>query len=273
MALSAEGVSGSRSSTRMLSSASPKICRRPGERTAPARGAVTFLTSRCSTRDRAPGARTLSAAGRDLHGERRDAQRATDLVGQVGLVHRVEMQMLDPVRDQVIALLGSDGDRKEVVLLLGSRIAIGAQHPVGDGGSAAGGKAAHAAEILDGQNPGPDRNRDSCRRTGVTKTVEDVIVEEKLGDCTDGTGVDLALEIVDIGVRVRRLRVRLGIGADPDLEKPLPGQRLDQLDRACKAIRMRLESALSRRWIAAEGNNAAAAKRRGGIRRVENLIT
>src|SRR5690625_3278551 len=131
------------------------------------------------------------------------------------------MQVLDSVRDQIIALLGSDGDREKVMLLLGSRIAIGAYHPVGDGGSAAGGETAHAAEILDGQNPGADRNRDPGRRAGVAKTIEDLVVEEELRDCADGTGVDLALEIFDISVRVRRLRVRLGIGADPDLEKSL----------------------------------------------------
>src|SRR5690625_6910575 len=108
MALSAAGANGSRYWTRVPSSGSPTICRRLNESrrvepVAPARRAVL---------------KDLSAAGCDLHGEGSHAERPADLIGQVGLVHRVKMQMVDPVRDQIIALLGCVGWRVVGVVLL-----------------------------------------------------------------------------------------------------------------------------------------------------------
>src|SRR6185312_15846805 len=55
----------------------------------------------------------LSAVGRGRRGPRAQADQVADRKHQVGAVHRVEMQFLDPVVDEIDHLLGADRSRDE----------------------------------------------------------------------------------------------------------------------------------------------------------------
>ena len=57
-----------------------------------------------------------------------------------------------------------------------------------------------------------------ARGAGVAEAQEVLVLEEELGERRRGAGVELALEVVDVGRRARRLRVHLRIGRDRDLE-------------------------------------------------------
>ena len=84
-------------------------------------------------------------------------------------------------------------------------------------------------EIADRQNARDDRHIDPGPRCAVEEAFEAIIVEEKLRDGARGTGIDLALQMIEIGLRVRRLRVRLRIGRDADVERMEARQAFHEL--------------------------------------------
>ena len=77
-----------------------------------------------------------------------------------------------------------------------------------------------------GMRPGTIGTSMPARAHAVEEAEEDLVVEEELGDGGGGTGVDLLLQHVEIGLDARRFRVLLRIAADRDLE------RRDGLDAA-----------------------------------------
>ena len=84
-------------------------------------------------------------------------------------------------------------------------------------------------DVGDRQDAGHDLGVDAGRRRIVAEAEEAVRREEELGDRAVGAGVDLALEIVEIGRRVERIRVAFGIGGDRNLERRDLLQARDQL--------------------------------------------
>ena len=90
-----------------------------------------------------------------------------------------------------------------------------------------------------GRMPGNDRRVDPCRRRRVAKAQEAVGREEELRDRAGRPGIELALQIVEVGLRAIGVGMRFGIGGDRDFERRDCLQPGDQLDRIGIALRMR----------------------------------
>src|SRR3546814_3208061 len=90
--------------------------------------------------------------------------------------------------------------------------------PARDLGAAGLGEAPQLGEVGDRHDPGHDRDVDAERARVVDEAEVDVGVVEVLGDRAVGAGVDLALEVAQVDMRVVGLRVALGIDADLDVE-------------------------------------------------------
>ena len=63
-----------------------------------------------------------------------------------------------------------------------------------------------------------DGNGDTCFATHVNEAEELLVVEEHLGDDIIGSGLDLAAQMLDVGVEIGSLEVLLGIGCHTDAE-------------------------------------------------------
>jgi hypothetical protein len=87
---------------------------------------------------------------------------------------------------------------------------------------------------------------------GVAEAEEGLGLEEELGDGGGRTGVDLALQVVHAVLHGRGLGMRIGIGADAERELAGLGQRLDQVDGAREAVRVRGEAARALGRVAAQ---------------------
>src|SRR3546814_6914497 len=90
--------------------------------------------------------------------------------------------------------------------------------PARDLGAAGLGEAPQLGEVGDRHDPGHDRDVDAERARVVDEAEVGVGVVEVLGDRAVGAGVDLALEVAQVGMRVVGLRMALGIAADLDVE-------------------------------------------------------
>ena len=138
---------------------------------------------------------------------------------EVGAVHRVEVQVLDAVVDQVEHLLGADGGGDEAA---GRRVVLEALEPVGEplrhARARAAGEIRRLLEILHRKDPRHDRDGDSGGLGDVEEAEKGGVVEEQVGDRPRRAGVDLALQEFDVVQQRRALRVFFGIGADRHLE-------------------------------------------------------
>ena len=85
------------------------------------------------------------------------------------------------------------------------------------------------AKLVTGRMPGTIGTVMPAVRGALDEAQIDVGVEEELRDRAGGAGIDLALQIVEIGRGARRLGMGLGIGGDADLEigdAPQPGDEI-----------------------------------------------
>ena len=102
---------------------------------------------------------------------------------EVGAVHRVEVQVLDAVVDEVDHLLGADGGGDEAA---GGCIVLEAVEAVGEPPRHARpgptGEIGGLPEILHRKDPGHDRDIDPGRRGDVEEAEIGAVVEEELGD-------------------------------------------------------------------------------------------
>src|SRR5206468_1793513 len=126
----------------------------------------------------------------------------------------------------------------------------------GGEGSLQGGRNRCVAEIADAlrlgeagdrDHPGEDRHLDSLRPRRSHEVEVDPVVEEELGDQEAGAGVDLRLQVAQIRVQVRRLRVDLGEAGATDPEVPAGGDEGGELGCAAKAA-LRLDEVRLAPW-------------------------
>src|SRR6185437_3517757 len=84
-------------------------------------------------------------------------------------------------------------------------------------------------------------------------------VIEELGDRTRCTGIQLALEVVEIELRRRRLRVDLRVGGDGDLEVSDRLQACNQIRGIRETVRMRLITRAPLGRVAPQGHDVSDA--------------
>jgi hypothetical protein len=90
--------------------------------------------------------------------------------------------------------------------------------PARDLGAASLGKPPQLGEVRDRHDPGHDRHLDAGSAGLVDKAEIGVGVVEILGDGTVGAGIDLGLEVAQVGERVLRLRMGFRITGHFDVE-------------------------------------------------------
>ncbi len=160
------------------------------------------------------------------------AQQVADRIGQLGAVERVEMEVAHAARIERAAQFGGDrgGDQ---LARRGGRPALRTGPPSSAGISApqASANLRVCATLVTGRMPGRIGASMPCAAATVAEPEEGFGREEELRDRAGGAGVQLALQIVEVGLRVRRIGMGFGIGGDRNVEgrdapsAPRPGPR------------------------------------------------
>src|ERR1700730_14229800 len=132
-----------------------------------------------------------------------------------------------------------------------------AGHPVRDRGAAGGGHLLQLGEIGDWEDAWHDRYPDAGGVRAVAEAKKQIDIEEKLTDRAAGTGVELALQVVEVVLGARRFRVGLGIGGDADLEIGDALQSPDEISGVSVAAGIRRVMLDAARRITAQRNNVA----------------
>ena len=205
---------------------------------------------------------------RPRRGQRRGgvAEGAADVEGQVGVVQRVDVQVVDALGDQPVALLAGDRHRQDVGRPRASRrgrrpcASTPAPRPC-----SAPAKFTILAKFSTGRMPGRIGAVIPAAAQASRKRRKILVVEEELGDRHGRAGVELALEVVDVGAGARRLGVHLGIGADRDLEVADPAQRRRPARRRWRSRRGAARSG-SRPWAGRRAAPRSAARPSGRSR-------
>ncbi len=121
-------------------------------------------------------------------------------------------------------------------------------------------EAAGGGDVRDRQDARHDLDVHAGCGDLVLKTQEAVRREEKLRDRPVGAGVDLALQIVEIGPAIGGVGVDLGIGRDRNVERRDALEAVDQLGGIGVAVRMRCVSSARFGRVAAQGDDVPHAK-------------
>jgi hypothetical protein len=100
--------------------------------------------------------------------------------------------------------------------------------------------------------PGTSSASDSRSSRGIAEPEEGVGFKEELGDRAVGPGIDLALQVVEIGFGAGGFGVGFGIGSDRDFKRRDLFQPCDQIGRAGIAIGARGELGPGHRRITAQ---------------------
>ncbi len=117
------------------------------------------------------------------------------------------MEVADPAGVKLAAQFGGDGRGDQ--LARGGKLVEPFEQivePVRDGRAAHLGEAAGLGDVGHRQDAGHDLDVDAGRGDLVAEAEEAIGREEELGDRAVGAGIDLALEIVEVGALVRRCR-------------------------------------------------------------------
>ena len=145
--------------------------------------------------------------------------------------------MLDPLGDQRVGLFAGDRHRQQVGLLRRSRPG---RRPCASTRAPRPGSARRSSPSWRNSPPagcpGWIGAVIPARGAGVAEAQEILVVEEELGERDAGARVDLALEVVDVRRRARRLGMHLRIGRRPRSRSRRPSRSAcDQLGRAGEA--------------------------------------
>ncbi len=143
-----------------------------------------------------------------------------DRIAQFRSVERIEMKVTHPARVQLAAQFRRQ--RRGHQLPRGGQIIQPFEqlaHPPRHIGIAHGRHALDRREVAHRHDAGNDLRIDPRRRNCVAKSEEGVGLKEELRDRPRRTGIQLALQIIDIALRAQRVRVGLGIGRHRNLER------------------------------------------------------
>ena len=169
-----------------------------------------------------------------LPGPRR-AQRAEHGPRRRRPVQRVEVDARRAAEQQLGALLRGVGDAE---LELGPLVARGGAERLlqqrRDRGVAELADPLRLGEAGDRDDPGEDRHLDPLRARRRDEVEVDPVVEEELGDQEGGPGLDLRLQVGEVGLEVGRLGVDLGEAGAADREVPAGGDEGGQLGGAAQ---------------------------------------
>ena len=114
-------------------------------------------------------------------------------------------------------------------------------HPTGNRSAAPRRKPRDLLERMDRLDARHDRRGDPRRPRPFDETEVIVVVEEHLGDGARRAGIELALQVVDIGFPVRALRVFFRIGRHRDVERADAANPRDEVRSIPVALWMRRE--------------------------------
>ncbi len=181
--------------------------------------------------------------------------------GKIGPVQRIEMELVDAFIAQASAKIarhggGDHAPRLDVLLEAVEQAGEPCRHL----GAAQAGHLGYSLEVRDRHDARHDRRVHPRRRGAIAEAQEIVGVEEELGDAAVGAGIDLALEILQVGFGVRRIGVLLGIAGGADLERADLLQADDELGGIGVAAGMRaVLAAHAGRRIAAQRHDVSDA--------------
>ncbi len=170
------------------------------------------------------------------------------------------MEVADPAGIELAGKLGGDGRRdqlprrRQIVEALEQRI-----EPVGNVRSAGLGEAPGRGDVRHRQDSRHELDLHSGRRNFVLKAQEAFRGEEELRDRAVRAGIDLALEIIEIGFAVAGVRMDFRIGGDRNVERSDRLEARDQLGGIGVAARMRCVGAAGLRRVAAQRDDVANA--------------
>ncbi|KAG7666547.1 hypothetical protein KSW81_002826 [Nannochloris sp. 'desiccata'] len=188
------------------------------------------------------------------------AEQVAGRVGQLRPVEGVEVELLDVLGIEAAAEFGGDGGGH---VLAGAGEHVEPFHqfdqPVRHVRAALRRQLAGARKVGDGQDAGHDRLGDSRRRRAVAEAEEAFRREEELGDRPVRAGIELALEVVDLGLRAFGFRMALGIGRDRNLERVQGLEARDQIGGAGIAFGVRREGGTRRARITSQRDDMADA--------------
>src|SRR4051794_40220499 len=163
---------------------------------------------------------------------RPQAKKVADGIHQVGPVHRVEMKVGHAAIDEVEHLFGGDSGGNE---LARRRIIVEAlepvRQPVGNRGTATGGKAPRLLEILHRQDARHDRNVDAPRPDPIQIVEIEIVLEEELSYGSARPRIDLGGEHVEVSRYGGAIGMLFGIGGNRNLE--VIRDALDAADEMC----------------------------------------
>lgn len=182
---------------------------------------------------------------------------AEDAAGGGGFVEDVEVKAGDVGVDELLHLLGGEVDAdSELVIrarfaafqcLLETRRKFRAAER---------GDALDLCEVGHRQYAGYDRHAHAKPVAGVAKAEEIFVAIEKLRDDNIGPGIDLALQVFQIGLGAEGFLVRFRIARHRDAKpRKLAVDQLHEVGRITKAARDGLKLGLSLGRVAAQGDN------------------
>ena len=187
----------------------------------------------------APGFRPLSRLGDVTKGDFwRDPQRVTHIAREFRAVKRIKMQPINAAVEQITAQFSAKCCCQQILPAIPQRGFKRILYP---------GRYMRATAFGKGKGPGPVFNRQDTGKNGriysglvtrVAKAKEGFCFKEELGDRLCGACIDLAFQPLHAGIQIRRLWVRIWIGAYADREISGVGKRFDQFNGISKAIRV-----------------------------------
>src|SRR5579864_2926776 len=189
------------------------------------------------------------------------SKKVTDGVAQLRPIEGVEMEVTDAAGIELAAQLGGDGGsdqlacRRKVVQPLEKAV-----QPFGYAGAAGFREAAGLGDVRDRKDPGHDLDVHSGVGHCILEAQEAVGREEELRDRAVGAGVDLALQIVEVGLAGSRIRMDLGVSGDRNLERSNLLQAFDEGGCIGIAAGMVAEACSRLDGIAAKRNDVTNSK-------------
>ena len=150
-----------------------------------------------------------------------------DAAGDLGVVHRVEMDAVDTMGgkiDDLVDRVSDAGIAERLGVILEPR-----EHGRELAGQGSAAEPDHPPDLLGidhRHDPRLDRDGDPGDVTALEKSIEERVIEEELRDQVLGTGIDLLTQMADVRSGRRGLGVCLRVAGGEDVESPVPPMSL-----------------------------------------------